>query len=176
MKKINLVLGTLAIAACGFISCSDDDNNGTSVKIAGTYELNEVNTESATDFNMDGTANVNQVKESSCYNDGRIILNDDGTLKFTITKILIDETDGSVGCATSYQASGLWEAQSVTGSTTTITATYTDQSGNNQSITLVKDGSKLWYKDDTILSVYPDRNASHEAVYTSGSTTYVFEK
>jgi len=176
MKKINLVLGTMAIAACGFISCSDDDNDGASVKISGTYELNEVNTENATDFNMDGTANVNQVKESSCYDDGRITLNDDGTLKFTITKILIDETDGSTGCAASYQASGLWQANSVTGSTTTITAVYTDQSGNNQSITLVKNGNELTYKDDTVLSSYPDRNANDEAVYTLGSTTYVFKK
>lgn len=166
----------MAIAAFSIVSCSDDDSNGSSVKISGTYDLEEVNTQAATDFNMDGTTNINQMKESNCYNDGKIILNDDGTLKYVVTKILVDESDGSAGCAASFEATGLWEAQSTNGGTTTISAAYTDQSGKNQTLTLTKKDDELTYKDNTVLSTYPDRNADKEAIYTSGSTTYVFKK
>lgn len=177
MKRINLLVGTLAIAALGFVSCSDDDNdNANDVKIAGTYELEEVNTAAATDFNQDGTRNTNQMKETNCYNDGRLILNDDGTLKYTITKVLINSTTGSVGCANSFQASGLWEAQDANVDNTTIQAAYTNEAGDTQTITLTKVGDKLSYVDNTVLTTYPDRNANGEAVNTRGSVTYVFEK
>jgi len=176
MKRINLLVGTLAIAALGFVSCSDDDNdNANDVKIAGTYELEEVNTAAATDFNQDGKTNINQMKESNCYNDGRIILNSDGTLKYTVTQILIG-TDGSVGCANAYQATGLWEAQDANVDNTTIQAAFTNEAGDSQTVTLTKVGDKLTYVDNTILTTYPDRNANGEAVNTRGSVTYVFEK
>jgi hypothetical protein len=177
MKKINLLVGALAITAFGFVSCSDDDNdNANDVRIAGTYELEEVNTAAATDFNQDGKTNVNQMKESNCYNDGRIILNSDGTLKYAVTKILINTATGSVGCANTYQATGLWEAQDANAENTTVQAVFTNEAGNSQTINLVKTGDKLSYTDNTILTTYPDRNANGEAVNTRGAVTYVFDK
>ena len=176
MKRINLLVGTMAIAAFGFVSCSDDDDSGSTVKISGTYDLEEVNTQAATDFNNDGTKHINQMDESSCYDAGKIILNDDGTLKYTITKILVDESDGSAGCATSFDATGLWQAQSTNGNNTTILVSYTDQSGDDQALTLTKKGDELTFTDNNLLSEYPDRDSNGKAIYTSGSTTYVFEK
>ena len=176
MKRINLLVGAMALTAFGFVSCSDDDSDGSDVKFSGTYDLVEVNTQNATDFNDDGTKNVNQLKESNCYNDGKIILNDDGSLKYVITKILVDASDGTSGCATAYEAAGKWEAQSTNGNNTTIEAAFTNQNGASQTITLIKRGDNLTYTDDTILSTYPDRNADGEAINTRGSITYVFEK
>ncbi|MFP9113155.1 hypothetical protein ACLI1A_04390 [Flavobacterium sp. RHBU_3] len=174
MKKINFLFGALAIGALGLTSCSDDDNND--VGIAGTYTLKEVNTEAATDFDQDGEEHINQKEESSCYNGGRIRLNSDNTFTYVITGILIDESDGSVGCKNEFEASGTWQVQSGTDDDAIISAAYEDQNGDDQVITLVKDGNTLTLADDNILSTYPDRNSSGEAVYTSGSITYVFQK
>lgn len=174
MKKINLLFGTMAIAVFGFTSCSDDDNNST-VTYAGTYNLKQVNTEAPTDFDMDGTAHTDQTQESSCYDGGQIKLNDDGSFTYTITRILVDTATGTSGCATSYTASGTWQPAGA-GNSTTISAVYQDQNGNNQVITLTKDGDKLTYVDDNILSQYPDRNSDHGAIYTAGSITYIYQK
>lgn len=174
MKKMNYLLGALVVAGALFTSCSDDDNTET-VTIEGTYNLKEVNTEEATDFDGDGTAHVNQMDESGCYDNGKITLNSDNTFTYVVTGILVDVSSGSSGCATDFQASGTWEA-SGTGNNATISAAYEDQTGTDRVITLQKQGNKLTYANDNILSQYPDRNDSGDAVYTSGSVTYVFEK
>lgn len=176
MKKMNYLFGALALGALTITSCSDDDSNSNDVGIAGTYELEAVNTESATDFDQDGTEHIDQTEESGCYDAGKIKLNSDNTFTYTITGILIDTSDGSVGCKNSFQASGTWEIQSGTDDNAVISAAYEDQNGDDQVITLVKSGQTLTYSDDNILSSYPDRNSAGEAVYTSGSVTYVFEK
>lgn len=176
MKKMNYLFGALALGALGLASCSDDDNNSNSVGIAGTYELEAVNTERATDFDRDGTEHIDQTEESGCYDAGRIKLNSDNTFTYVITGILINVSDGSVGCKNRYEASGTWEVQSGTDDNAIISAAYEDQNGDDQVITFTKVGRTLTYADDNILSSYPDRNAAGEAVYTNGSTTYVFEK
>ncbi|MFP9099760.1 hypothetical protein ACLI09_11955 [Flavobacterium sp. RHBU_24] len=176
MKKMHYLLGALALGAITLTSCSDDDNESNDVGIAGTYELEAVNTETATDFNDDGTEHSNQMEESGCYDAGRIKLNSDSTFTYTITGILIDTSDGSVGCKESFQASGTWEIQTGTSNNAVISAAYEDQNGDDQVITLVKAGNQLTYTEDNILSTYPDRNDDGEAFYNSGSTTYVFEK
>jgi len=175
MKRINLLLGTLTIAALGFTSCSGDDDNNNDVSIAGTYELEEVNTEAATDFDQNGTPHIDQTEESGCYDDGEITLREDGTFTYIITGILVNEATGTSGCASSYPASGTWEADG-TGNNAVISAAYKDQNGDDQIITLAKSGKKLTLVDNNILSRYPDRNSAGGAIYTSGSTTYVFER
>lgn len=177
MKRVNLLMGAVAIAAFGFTSCSNDDdnNNNDDVRIAGTYELEEVNTEFATDFNQDGTENIDQTEESNCYNDGEIRLNEDGTFTYIITGILVDEGSGSSGCKTSVQVSGTWEGAG-TGNNAVISAAYEDENGDDQIITLNKSGDRLTLEDDNILSRFPDRNDNGGAIYRSGSITYVFEK
>jgi hypothetical protein len=173
MKRINL-FAALAFAALGFTACSDDDETST-VTYAGTYELEEVNTELATDFDMDGTAHKDQTEESDCYDAGQIKLNEDGSFTYTIARILVDEASGTSGCSTPFVANGTWEAEGA-GSSIQISAVYEDQNGDDQVISLVKNGNKITYVDDNILSRYPDRNSDNGAIYTSGSITYVFEK
>ncbi|TRW23376.1 hypothetical protein FMM05_14380 [Flavobacterium zepuense] len=175
MKRINLLAGALFVAALGFTACSDDDNDKTDVTIAGTYELEEVNTEAATDFNLNGTPHIDQTEESNCYDAGKIVLREDSTFTYTITGILVDASTGSSGCLSSVNVSGTWEADG-TGNNAVISAAYEDQNGDDQIITLTKSGDKLTLVDDNILSRYPDRNDAGGATYTSGSITYVFEK
>lgn len=174
MKNMKFVFGALAIGAFAFTSCNDDDT--TSAGVGGTYNLTEVNTETQTDFNQDGTSSTNQKQETSCYNNGRITLNTDGTLKYVITGVLIGASDGSVGCKTDYEASGEWEIQTGNDENAVISAVYTDQNGDDNIISLTKIGSQLTLTDNNILSSYPDRNSSGEPFYRAGSVEYVFRK
>ena len=174
MKKRNLVLGMFAIAALGFTSCSsDDDNNSVNDQtvIAGTYNLTEVNTQAATDFDKDGTPHVNQLEESSCYDDNKITLNSDGTLTYVVNSIIVNEATGVAACGED-TVTGTWERVG-TGSDITIRATYT-QNGVNTTINLAKDGNELTYTKSGLTATYPDRNADGNAYYRTGSTEYVF--
>jgi len=172
MKKRNLVLGMFAIAALSFTSCSDDDNSvNDQTVIAGTYNLTEVNTQGATDFDKNGTSNVNQMKESSCYDDNKITLNSDGTLTYVVNSIIVNQTTGVAACGED-TVTGTWEKEG-TGSDITIRVTYT-QNGTNTTINLDKDGDKLTYTKSGLTATYPDRNADGSAYYRSGSTEYVF--
>jgi hypothetical protein len=175
MKKSQFLFGALAFGALALTSCNDDDNKNTS-GIAGTYSLQEVNTQTQTDFNQDGTSSTNQKQETSCYNNGRITLNTDGTLKYVVTGVLIGASDGSVGCKTDYEASGQWQTQTGNDENAVISAVYNDQNGDDTVITLTKIGRELSLEQNNILSNYPDRNANGEPFYRSGSVTYVFRK
>lgn len=175
MKKINLLVCTLAIASLGFTSCSDDDTDSTSdVKIEGTYSLSEVNTEAQTDFDKDGDAHVDQTEESSCYDGGKLILNSDNTFEYTITGIIVSE--GDAGCAESQKVSGVYTSQSASDpKNALITLTY-DNNGTTVTRQFTKIGKELSWSDDTILSTYPDRNDDGAAVLVPGSTEYVYTK
>ncbi|MHA3787186.1 hypothetical protein ACX0HA_03175 [Flavobacterium hauense] len=176
MKKINLFICSLAIAGLGFTSCSDDDNEGTNndVKIEGTYNLDEVNTAAATDFDQDNDSHIDQMEESDCYDGGRVILNSDNTFEYKITGILIN--DGVAGCAQTQTVTGVYTAESASDpKNALITLTYNN---NGQTVTrqFNKVGDKLTWSDATIISSYPDRNDDGAAVMVPGSTQYVYEK
>lgn len=167
---------SLAIAGFTFTSCSDDDNEtNDNTKIEGTYELEQVNTEEATDFDKNGTSHIDQTEESDCYDAGKIVLNSDNTFTYVKTEILVNEAEGTAGCASPVTYSGTWSAAG-TGTQAVITGMYEDNNGDDQVVILSKDGKKLTLTDDTILSRYPDRNNDGGAIYTSGSIEYVFEK
>ena len=177
MKKISLLACTLAIAGLGFTSCSDDDsNNNDDVRIEGTYHLVEVNTEDETDLDDDGDSHLNQMEESGCYDEGRITLNDDNTFTYVHTAVLIDEGEGSIGCAEETTYTGTWELVSGTTSEAVIEITYEAGNGEDTSMLLAKTDDELVWTDDTLLSQYPDRNAEGAPVYTLGSTQFVYEK
>lgn len=176
MKKIHLLAGTLLLAGVCFTACSDDDNSSTSTTIEGTYELEEVNTAEATDFDMDGDSHIDQTEESNCYDAGKITLNSDNTFTFVATGILIDETTGQAGCASAVTLSGTWEISDGTGTDAVLQLSYDDENGDETTAFVTKQGTKLTWEDDDIFSVYPDRNDAGGAVYTAGSITYVFEK
>ncbi|HEX8268424.1 MAG TPA: hypothetical protein VF581_00915 [Flavobacterium sp.] len=178
MKKIKVLLFTLAIAGIGFTSCSDDDNNNGNDNenaIEGTYTLREVNTAAATDFDEDNTSHVNQMEESNCYQGSEIELNADQTFRFQSNIILVDETSGSSACA-NRTFNGIWEVTSGSGNSATITATYEGNNGQDVVLTLQKEGNELSYSTTGLFSQYPDRNDAGGAVYTTGSVEYVFRK
>lgn len=176
MKKISLLACSLAIAGLGFTSCSDDDNNNDDVRIEGTYDLVEVNTEDETDLNNDGDAHLNQMDESDCYDEGRITLNDDNTFTYIYTAVLIDEAEGSIGCAEEITYTGTWELVSGTTSEAVIEITYEAGNGEDTSLLLAKTDNELVWTDDTLVSQYPDRDDEGAPVYTLGSTQFVYRK
>lgn len=176
MKKINLLVCTLAVAGLGFTSCSDDDNEGTNndVKIEGTYNLDEVNTSAATNFDQDGDSNIDQMEESGCYDGGKVILNSDGSFEYVVTDILV--SGGEAGCAESETFTGVYTVEPAADpKNALITLTY-NNSGTTVTRVFTKIGDELTWSDDTILSVYPDRNAEGAAVEVPGSREYVYEK
>ncbi|AWH86627.1 hypothetical protein HYN59_16595 [Flavobacterium album] len=178
MKKINLLMCSLVIAGLGFTSCSDDDNdsNNNESRIEGTYNLKEVNTGEATDFDEDGDSNIDQMKESSCYNNGKITLRADNTFTYVATAILVNETEGTAGCAEDVTYTGTWEIVEGSGTTAIIAVTYEGENNNDVTLTLTKQGNRLSWEDDNIFSQYPDRNNAGAAIYRSGSIKYVYEK
>jgi len=175
MKKINLLVCTLAIAGLGFTACSDDDSNSnSSTSIAGTYSLEEVNTSATTDFDQDNVSHVNQMDESKCYDDGKVTLNSDNTFKYVITNILIN--DGVAGCANSQTVTGVYTSQPAADPTNAlITLTYNDN-GTTVTRQFTKIGKELTYTDNTIVSTYPDRDENGAAVEVPGSREYVYKK
>ncbi len=177
MKKINVMVCSLVLAGLVFTACSDDDTDSNSEsRIEGTYNLEEVNTAEATDFDMDGDSNIDQTEESNCYRDGKITLRSDNTFSYVATAILVNEQDGTTGCATNVTYTGTWEIIEGSGTTAIIDITYEDENNDDVTLTLTKQGDQLIWEDDNIFSTYPDRNDAGAAVYTSGSTTYVYEK
>ncbi|KOS05181.1 hypothetical protein AM493_03375 [Flavobacterium akiainvivens] len=175
MKKIHLLAGALLLSGALFTACSDDDDAPNATTIEGTYELEEVNTAEATDFDMDGDSHIDQTEESNCYDSGRITINSDNTFTYVHTAILIDEATGQAGCANPVTLSGTWEAEG-TGTDAILTLTYEDETGDNATAFVTKQGNKITWENDNILSRYPDRDAEGGAIYTPGSINYVYEK
>jgi len=177
MKKINLLVCSLAVAGLGFTSCSDDDsNNNDESRIEGTYNLVEVNTEAETDLNEDGESSINQMDESDCYNEGKITLNDDNTFTYVYTAILIDEAEGSIGCAEEITYTGTWELAEGTTSEALIDITYEAENGEDTTRRLTKVDDELTWENDDLFSEYPDRDDQGAPVYTPGSTQFVYRK
>lgn len=173
MKKSNLFLGLFAFAALSITSCSDDDNNGNSESIEGTYRLEEVNAPTAVDFDEDDDSNRDLTEESDCYDSGEIVLNSDNTMSFTYSRVTIDETLGTDECAED-TFTGTWVLEGQAGSTIVITATYVDENDDEREITLTKQGDELSYS--SFFAEYPTRNEEGGAEYAIGTVEYVFRK
>lgn len=178
MRRINVLLCSLAVAGIGFVSCSDDDSssNSNESRIEGTYNLVEVNTEEATNFDQDGDENINQMEESGCYDEGKITLRADNTFTYVYTAILVDESNGTAGCAEEVTYTGTWDIEEGAGTTALIAITYEDENNDPVTLVLTKQGRELSWMDNTIFSEYPDRNEAGAAIYRPGSIEYVFRK
>lgn len=177
MKKIKILVSALIIAGFGFTftSCSDDDDedNNNNSGIAGTYKLSEFNTEDPTDFDMDGTSNIDQTEESNCYDDSKIVLSSDNTFTYDRNYILVDEGAGTSACADA-DYTGTWEIFASSGSTVVITATYQNENDEEVTMTLTKQGNTL--TETQIFSEYPDRNDADGAILTNGDVELVYTK
>lgn len=85
---------------------SNSGNSG----IAGTYLLTAFNTSVPTDLNGDGTASINQMSETTCFNNSLFILNSNNTFTATGGGIDIDlsVTPNVLTCFTDPATNGTW--------------------------------------------------------------------
>jgi hypothetical protein len=175
MKKLNLLL--CAFAMTGFLACSDDDDDNTpnptpTFPISGVFYLTEVNTQTETDFNNDGTPHENQKLESECYDESRLVFNSDHSFTYYMNGIAIDEAAATSIC-TSEIYNGTWELYGGSESTGVIHATYTVD-GAQQVMQLNKEGDIITHLIP--FGPYPDTNSNGDPIYTTGDVTMTFER
>lgn len=174
MKKFRILACALVVTGFGLTSCSNDDDNDSvndEVQIEGTYNLTEVNTPVPTDFDENGTSHDNQVEETDCYDDSKIIFNADGTFTYHKHYVLVNGTDGTSACAEG-SFTGSWERLSGSGSDALIQAIYETDNGNDVTLNLVKEGNTITFND--VFGSYPTRNEEGGAVNAIGNVEYVF--
>lgn len=163
MKTLNLLLASAV--CCAFLSCSDDDSQSNTTKsYAGTYKISSVILAGMVDFNQDGVASSNLMTETDCYNNSNIVLKDDKTFVSSYNFVAID---GDVTCDNEI-ASGTWDVQ---GNQLVLTNTIIDPP-------LV---TNITIQENILVnnlnnSLYPDRDAEGNAVYSTGSVTLNYTK
>ncbi len=173
------LLGALLMAGLTFTACSDDDDstvdNGLNAdNLLGTYDLVAVNTQTPTDFDMNGTSNTNQMLETPCYNTSRITFSgiyDDFT--FNNHRLSVQEQTGAYLCD-DFTVVGTWERISGGYTNGTFRLTYVNGSGTTLTMDFIKEGNTLRYIDQ--YGPYPDRTSSGTATTTVGTMEYVFTK
>lgn len=154
---------------------AQNNSNGTvggnlnPTSIEGTYLLTAFNTSVPTDLNNDGVASVNQLSETSCYNNMLLTLNADHTFVANSKGVDIDlnGTTQTLSCFSDPDETGAW---SLVGNTLTLTVlgapttteTYT-VSGNTISAT-AQNGQAVGYDTVTNSPVYLTCNIT--IVYT----------
>ncbi|QAA82536.1 hypothetical protein EI546_12765 [Aequorivita sp. H23M31] len=96
-----------------FVACSSDDDNKSQATLVGSWTLVELNAALPIDFNNDGTANRNIMKEIPCY-EGHASFTEDGNYLLTLSKVNAEidggiwniECDGSVVNSGTYTLDG----------------------------------------------------------------------
>lgn len=186
MKKISFVL--LSLFAFLVISCENEPidpalaeiinnqggnnggNNGgggnTGNSIAGTYILTAFNSSVPTDLNNDGTTSVNQMTESSCFNNMLMTLNNNGTFSADTKGVEID-INNQIACFVDPDISGSWSLQ-----------------GNTLTLSYIEGG--VPYVDvftvvgNTLVMVVPNGEvvgtASGAPVYLTSTITLIYTK
>lgn len=89
MKKILSILFTVVLLA----SCSSDDDNDTPPSIVGSWTLVELIAQNPIDFNNDGTADPNIMKEIPCYK-GNASFTADSKFLLTLSTVKAEEVNG----------------------------------------------------------------------------------
>lgn len=175
MKKLNVLLCTLAVAGLTVTSCSSDDDSGNTndVGIAGTYILEEVNTEETTDLDDDGSFSTNQMNEIDCYDGSRIVLNSDNTFVYDKNRVLVNSTEGTYACSED-TFTGTWVLDGGTGNTAMITANYEDANGQARQLNFNKQGDTITVYE--IFSQYPNVNSEGGFYMETGDVEYIYTK
>lgn len=108
---------TLLFLSILLFSCSKSDESSTSYD--GTYKLTAINLPTAQDLNGDGVKSINQVLESTCYNNVLLVLKSDNTYTRTDKglELLFSGINSTKYCYDYGIETGTW---SVTGSTITL--------------------------------------------------------
>lgn len=95
LKLILLSVLCVSVFACSSDDDSNDDNN--TVAVEGTWQLTSMETETAFDLNMDGTATTSYMEETDCYQNETIVFNADGTGTINSRSFVDIEYDITVG-------------------------------------------------------------------------------
>lgn len=140
MKKFKIIaLFTLFVGALSLTSCNGDVEPldpalaasitpPTATSIVGTYKLTAYNTSVPTDLNGDGAQSTNQMNETACFNNMKLILNANHTFTADSKGVEINATGTASECFTDPSYAGTW---ALNGST--LTLTYMD--GTEQVVT-----------------------------------------
>lgn len=85
-------------------------NPPVTTSIVGTYLLTAFNTSIPTDLNGDGASSINQINETTCFNNSLLTLNANGTFTANSKGIDIDltVTPNIITCSTDPDISGTW--------------------------------------------------------------------
>lgn len=138
--------------------------------IVGTYLMTAFNISEPQDLNGDGTTSINQMNETSCFNNNTLIINSDNTFSST-SKGLDINIDGPVAILECY-------------TDPTITGTWS-QNGNNVTFTYVDGGQT--YTDifvltgNTLTMTIPDGEvvgsaSGGEPVYLTADISVIYTK
>jgi hypothetical protein len=110
--------------------------------ISGKYDMIAYNTSVPTDLNNDGQSSTNQMKETTCYSNNNIILNDDNTFAATLNSIgiVFDGSNYSLDCKYNSNISGTWQLDG-----SIVTLTYS-ANNNSASMQLTLSGNNISQK------------------------------
>lgn len=175
MKKLNVLLCTLAVAGLTVTSCSSDDDNGNdnNVGIEGTYTLEEVNTEETTDLDEDGSFSTNQMNEIDCYDGSSIELRADNSFVYEKNRVLVNTEEGTYACSED-TFTGTWVLEGGTGNTAMITVNYEDANGQDRQMNLTKEGDEITVYE--LFSEYPNVNSEGGFYNETGDVEYIYVK
>jgi hypothetical protein len=162
--KKHILLSLITLFFLGFTSCSGDDepvdpllidnnqnggggNNGggDSSSVSGVYVMTAFNSSVPIDLNADGTASVNQLDESDCFNNSFLTLNQNNTFVSESKGIEIDfmfdsqtgEETSTIICYEEEDSNGTWAVDG-----NEVIFTYVVD-GETFSDTFVKEGNQL---------------------------------
>jgi len=151
MKNFRFLM--MAVAGCmAFISCDSDDDNGSNANadLVGTYNMTSWNAPMAMDFDGNGMTSANFMTESSCYNNSRITLNNNGTYNMTYNSMGITGT--TVNCGTTENTSGTWKRNgnnivttSTSGGTSTNSSYSFSQASGSNAATMTRSMTNVQY-------------------------------
>lgn len=176
MKNIKLTavflsaISLITISSCTSLTETVDqdllDNLVNNTSIAGIYRMTAFNTGISTDLNNDGTASVNQLSETSCFNNNSITINVDGTFTATSNGLEVSAND-SLECYTDPEIAGTWVLNN-----NLLTLTYTENNSPEVEVFLVSGNSltisiplgEIVSTTSTNTAVY--LNSSYVIIYT----------
>lgn len=175
MKKL-LQFGAYAIAgALLFTSCEawEDEsyhpggNNGEEVTIPGEWKLTELNLEEPFDFNQDGTANINLMTETNCYQNEIMTFLPNNTgigTSNSYAMITVDSENFTVECIEETEETPFTWSQNATNFTIVM---------DSQTHTATLDGNKLTFTIPEGFMTGPNGEGGFEILQ---DLTFIFTK
>lgn len=148
------------------ISFTNNVTSDPSLILVGSYLLTSQNTSVATDINIDGVSSVNQMLETSCFNNSFLVLSADNTFTTDVKYPEINFTDNTLSCMSDPIVTGTW---AVSGDQ--LTLTY--DGGTNAPVVYTISGNTL---TTVITNVDIITQTADIFDYFSGNVTKIYTK